>query len=380
MPGGRPAAAIAGGILAGFLLGPAVLGPIAPTQSEVLFDGGRSEHKALLAKDLEHTTARLALTEIGPSPEAMTELLARQGADRAPLLARFEAARARTHFLTGSVMVGLVSLALGAAAWGGRAGKDGQEEGLGAQTILGMAVIAGCIVLFAAVPTVLLVQWLHESPLKEMIAIGGVIAAGSLFAPLPLRWMRRAGRDGFIRLLGLLIAMGAAGLLAWAIPPQRLAFLLVPAAAVGIGSSLNLVTGGGHRARRCARRIVLWVCIPACAAYLTREIDTAALLESWRPMTLIAIAAATAGAGHFIGSYLAIQTFGHDETRSKAAQHSIEFLASGVGLTQVCLTVVFFAALPEAGAPVVLAMLLTNALAIEIQAPLNRRAISSWLE
>jgi hypothetical protein len=422
LPGGRPAAVVAGGILAGILLGPGVAGAVVPAASSVLFLGGEAERKALQELDLEQEGARTALGAVGASPEAMGALIADQEAVRGPVLERLNVAREWTRVMTGSVMVGLVSVAVGLGAWVGVGGRDGGgdgggdgrqddsrtltssglrstfplpggEEGEGkravpgsAGSVVGDVAVAAGVVMLALVPTGLLLQWLFEMRTRDVVAIGAVVAAGSLFGALPLRWMprlARAGRDagrgaGMMQRVGMFGAFGAAGALAWSIEPSRLGFVLVPAVAIGVGSSVNHVRRPGVRARRWARRVVLWVCLPACAAYLARAVDTEALMVSWRPLTLVAIAAATAGAGHFVGFYLAIQTFGSDEARSRGAAHAIEFLASGVGLTQVCFAVVMFAALPEAGSAAVLAMLLVNALAIEIQAPLNRRAISGF--
>ena len=378
LPGGRPAAALAGGILAGILLGPSVAGTLAPDPTDALFLGGQTEYKALFDKDLEHKSARAALAQIGPSPEAMADLLKAQEQGRKPLLDQFNEAQTRTALVSASAMVSLVSLALGLTAWASPKSHSPPVPRSTTATLRESAIAVG-IVLFAIIPTVLVLQRLLDPPIRDAVAIGAVIAAGSLFARLPLRWMTCVGRNPLTRRLGLFVAFGAAAALAWAIPPERLAFLLAPAIAVGVGTSLNHVKRPGKRARRFVRRLSLWVCMPACAAYLAREIDGTALLVSWQPLTLVAVAAATAGAGHFIGCYLAIQTIGTDETRAHAAAHDIEFLASGVGLTQLCFAVVLFAALPEAAPSVILAMILTNALAIEIQAPLNRRAISKMI-
>ena len=152
---------------------------------------------------------------------------------------------------------------------------------------------------------------------------------------------------------------------------------VVPAAAVGVGAALNLARRPSRRLRRAARAVCLWICLPAMAAYLTREVDPSALIASWRSATLVVVATLTAGAGHFIGCYLGLQTFAPNAARQRAALHSVEFIASGVGLTQLCLGVVLFAALPEAADTIALAIILANALAIEVQAPLNRRAISA---
>ncbi len=373
-PGGRPAAAVAGGILAGILLGPGVARSVAPEAYDTLYIGARQERKALQELDLEHVRARAAQAASGVSIEALPDLVERQADQRAPLLRAVDQARQRTRVQTAMGMVALVSLALCLAAWAAPAAPTGVPRSAVAE-----AGVALAVVLFAAVPTALLLVWVLDWSVARAIAVGAVVAAGSLFAATPLRWMGSTGRDALTRRVGLFAAIAAAAVLAWSIPSARIAFLLVPAAAVGIGTALNLAHRPTRRLRRAARTVCLWICLPAAAAYLTREVDGTALIASWRPITLVVVATLTAGAGHFIGCYLGLQTFAPDAARQRAASHSVEFIAAGVGLTQLCLGVVLFAALPQAADTIALAIILANALGIELQASLNRRAIAGLM-
>lgn len=373
-PGGRPAAAVAGGILAGILLGPGVARGVAPEAYDALFIGAQQERKSLQQLDLDHARARAAQAATGTSPEALSDLVERQSEQRAPLLRALDRARERTRVQTAMGMVALVSLAVCLAAWAAPAAPTRVPRSAVAET--GVAV---AVVLFAAVPTALLLVWVLDRSVARAIAVGAVVAAGSLFAATPLRWMGSAGRDALTRRVGLFAAVAAAAVLAWSIPSARIAFLLVPAAAVGIGTALNLARRPTRRLRRGARAVCLWICLPAASAYLTREVDPSALIASWRPITLVVVATLTAGAGHFIGCYLGLQTFAPDAARQRATSHSVEFIAAGVGLTQLCLGVVLFAALPQAADAIALAIILANALAIEVQASLNRRAIAGLM-
>src|SRR4051812_16613534 len=69
LPGGRPAAAVLGGILAGLVLGPGVLGQLAPDWYEQTFVGGATERRALE----ELAAERRALVASDVSAEAVRE-------------------------------------------------------------------------------------------------------------------------------------------------------------------------------------------------------------------------------------------------------------------------------------------------------------------
>lgn len=88
-----PGWGVLGGLLAGFFLGPTILGRTLPATYEWLYVGGAEARDALIQKQHEHERFRVALSEAGTSAEAMQAVLADQEKEIAPLRAAVDRSR-----------------------------------------------------------------------------------------------------------------------------------------------------------------------------------------------------------------------------------------------------------------------------------------------
>jgi hypothetical protein len=90
-----PGWAVVGGLVAGFLLGPTILGRALPGTHEVLFRGGAAERIALEEREHENEQFQFALREAGANAEAMNAITAQQGEETQPLRDALERAEDR---------------------------------------------------------------------------------------------------------------------------------------------------------------------------------------------------------------------------------------------------------------------------------------------
>jgi hypothetical protein len=89
-PGGRHGAAVLGGLVAGILLGPAVLGNVAPDLRERMFIGAVQSREELRQAERQSRIDIEALRAIDASPAAIDEAILEQAASLAPLQTRAE--------------------------------------------------------------------------------------------------------------------------------------------------------------------------------------------------------------------------------------------------------------------------------------------------
>ena len=241
-PGGPRGGAAIGGLVAGLLLGPGVLGAVAPRAYDTLFPA-RAEAAALRA---EHRAARAALAETGAPPGAAAELLSRQSRARAEQRARAlerwgglagvlggayllcaapsaisrrrvrtearAAARAGRELLVGLATLPLAGAAPGAIAlWQGLGWRAGAAFGVafGAPAV-GGALRRGEAASAALGSTLALaiVAWLVAGPTRAPAVFGAALAASLAIALLPPPARARAVRRP-LRAAGELVALPA---------------------------------------------------------------------------------------------------------------------------------------------------------------------------
>lgn len=372
VPGGTSAAAVVGGIFAGILLGPGVAARALPDLHERLLVGGAEQRINLEKLASRHAAERTALAATGVTPAASEELSARHADEESSARNAHTRAVQSHRTLADWGIVLLLSTALALAAWSARRFPQRHEDWA---SDAGFILAAFLAVAVAAITTAAIMVWLLNFSMREALAIGGAVAAGSAFAGVPLRWIPPLGRIRAVRGFAVLSMVLAAGLLAAAVPDDRIAWLIVPAAAYGFGTIAAAAIPASPRARRRTHAWLLWVVIPAAAAYATYRVNLDDLV-GWQPLLLVTFAALTAGDGHFIGAWLGIQILAPDDQRRLAQQLCVEFAISGLGLTQVAFTVVLIAAAvvnPETpeGAHAI-ALILANAAMLELTAGINR--------
>ncbi|MAH67375.1 MAG: hypothetical protein CMJ27_13540 [Phycisphaerae bacterium] len=112
---GLPGARIIGGLVVGIILGPAVLGRIAPDDWIRIVMGGQMERARIQEVERDHAAWRFAATAVPLPPEEFTAEAVRHREDLGPLEARLQAVET-THARPWAVLS--ILLAAGAAACG----------------------------------------------------------------------------------------------------------------------------------------------------------------------------------------------------------------------------------------------------------------------
>jgi len=383
VPGGRPAAIVAGGIVAGLLLGPAGLPGVWPQQARTVFTGGVQERADLLAMESRHRTEIAALAESNVSQVAIDEQRARHADEIEPLIGAWEEAKRAHAQVMGAGAVTLSALAL--LLTGLLSARSSPRRRDGRAAIAGAAITACAMFILAAVPTALLLMWIMNAPALEAIAIGGCAGGGSLFAGVPMRWVGRDARRATIKTAALTVCAMAGAVISIALEPGSAWVVIAPAAALGAGALLGLWSPPRRRRaprleRLLLRGVIFWLLLPGITAYAMHTVDPRILLDGWGPAVLAIIALLTAGGGQFIGAWLALQTIAPERVRAKAHFAGAEILALGVGPTQGLLLALLIAGgaidpTDRALAAGVM-MVLVSAVAIECGVTVNRVAVS----
>ncbi|MHC4247074.1 MAG: hypothetical protein ACYSUU_09760, partial [Planctomycetota bacterium] len=112
---GLPGARIIGGLVVGIILGPVVLGRIAPDDWIRIVMGGQMERARIHEVERDHAAWRFAAATVPLSPEEFDEEAVRHRAELEPLQARLQAVET-THARPWAILS--VLLAAGAAASG----------------------------------------------------------------------------------------------------------------------------------------------------------------------------------------------------------------------------------------------------------------------
>lgn len=134
-----------GGAVAGMILGPAILGRVAPIEYERFLLGGTEERIELDALDRRHAADRLAFEAAGGGSAAWTALERSQARDRAVALAELDAARWKFQRPTRSYSAAMAALALLAAGLLRRRPAERQPPGHAISIGLGSAIIPAAL-------------------------------------------------------------------------------------------------------------------------------------------------------------------------------------------------------------------------------------------
>lgn len=372
VPGGPPAAAIAGGLVAGLLLGPAVLHKADPDLGQRLFIAAAPEQEALDQLQVEQQAELTALRTVAATPETFEATRRQHAQASTPIWAALREAQAAARARTASFLLPLLGLAILLGTWTSMPRQGARSDTDGSALAVALFVVA-----FAALPTALVLRWIVDAPFGQAFAVGASVGAGSLFAGLPVRPRTHSARDPHIRLTTLLAAVFAAGILAWVVPAPAMRWLILPIGAATAGFMLGLVAPAQRAGRRISRRFVLGILLPPLAAFVGLQLDPELLLANWRPILVVVLALLTAGDGHFIGAWLSTQAFGVDRQRVHPHRHAVELVCAGTGLTQICFAFVLCASTTiqphQAAGAAAIGLLLANGLLIELLANTHRR-------
>lgn len=332
--GGRPAAAVVGGVLAGVLLGPAVLGRAQPELHERLLRGGVAERIALERAIARHAADRIAAVAAGPDGgEQAADLGARHAAERGPLQQEHREAVARRRAGVTGVAAVLLAIGLGLGAFAGRTPRP---------TAAG-AVMAGCAV-GAEVLFIGALAHLLGAPLGLAVAAGAAGAGGSVLAGVPMRWVPHGGRSElargtsammFILAVGVVLAVSRGG-------GAVVAGVLVLAPV--LGWMLRRAVGGRSAFRPLARGVLLWVAIPTAAAVATLHIEWEMIGATARAKLAVPAVLLLSGNAALVGLLIGGRLMAGRGGGAVRFEGLIDWYAAGFGATQVCLVLAVLSA------------------------------------
>ena len=342
-----PGWSVIGGVCAGLLLGPTLLGQAAPDLYHAMYLGGAAQRQQLLALEEYQRHAMMDPDRVAVAPEAIAEarrdLLAAQRDFQAPL-------RTIALCITAFVLFG--------AAAGQRGDPDPRQGFIHALSIGGWAALLPGGIAFIvlnhlmgldagpaliASSAVAVGPWmlsqadrraaeLAEHGGAHLLFRAGVVASAIAVAALMYGMWRAAGASGLIYILPL------AGLAAsWLIPPLRAAWLARPLASIAV---------------------------PALAGFAAIRVDLHHDLSLWPIILLLALS----GDGRWLGAYLGAMLLGG---RKSLRTMRLVMGSMACGPTQLAVTVI--AASSGALPGKYILPLLFGAALVEALAPLRRR-------
>lgn len=380
LSGGWPAAAILGGLLAGVLVGPGVLGRVAPALHDAAVRGGVAEQGAYDQRLLEAQGAVAALQASGVSEVAIDEYEREALAALGPLREAIDVAqverRAALDFtlaLAGAAILALLPLA-GITRASGAISPEARRAALFAG--MGSVALAGGIAFAGAA------FFTSVGPSPAALLFAAACACG-WFAPPLDRLAREGSRAVRASFVSGLFALGAASaVLLWSLPDRRawfVAWAFIGALAVWATTKVFV---RHKKLRRAASFLTLGVLAPTCVALAAMRLDPASLGRN-AAFWILALVAFVAGAdGRWIGAFLGAR-LGERSSRlvsPGALGAATAHLVSGVGVAQCALLAVLGAggpiSEPMLGAGLLAALLVENSAGLFrwAQAALDRPA------
>ena len=264
-PGGYRGTAIAGGIVAGVLLGPGVFGQLSPGWHREMFRGGGAELWELDDLVRRQRADLKAMELAGVTPIAIEELQLEHEAERASALDALKNAEAERRGRLNAIASGFACVCVFSACAGMAPRRRGARRAMfrAARKRPGTLVAAGALYTLVGIgiPTLVTYAFARRDP-------GYALALGVLFGCVGVSGSLLPDR----RWASILIA-GSCGSIGAMIAPSVVTF------AIGGSGVLGLVIGA-RLSRQWKRRFVAavrWSALPALAAMLTVQADIAAL-------------------------------------------------------------------------------------------------------
>jgi hypothetical protein len=376
-PGGRASAAILAGIVAGVLLGPGVLGRVAPDLHRAVMQGGVPEQAEFDRRLTEARGAVAALRESGVTDVAIDEYEQRALRELAPMREAVDLARVQHRArwdaalaFAGAALLGLLPL-VGVARTSGEIPFQARRAAFlaGAASFL----LAGAI-LFVVVGRFTSAGWSLAT-----LLFASACAVGWFAPPLDRLARERptAVRESFVSGLCALTLSCAA--LLWSIDDRRawfVAWAFIGALAIW---AITKAVVPNRQFRRALHAFVACAIAPTVIALAAMRVDPFPLARD--PAFWIALLAAIIACtdGRWFGALLGARAL--DPSKGLLTRRSVEIATahttSGVGLAQCALLGIL-----AAGGPItetLLAAGLIGALLVETSAGLYRWA-GAWFE
>lgn len=364
-PGGRSGAAIAGGVIAGVLLGPGVLGSGWPQWNDHLFAGGANEAMALSELRREHARERSALRLADVSPVAMEELLARQRGEAAPLVDALTHARAQHRKRLddlGLALIGLVMLGSGALVVPRRLAPHGRR--------VTRSVLAGAVglALGVGVPS-LFWRWLTGDSWTMALVLGMLVGG-----PATSAWLRSP--------LWALSALASAALLGLALALSSEATLLGILMPCALGVLIHRIAPPRVRVRiRRAGVLAVALLLPVATALLCVRFDLRSLAGDpttrWAFWWGLVIALLWSSDGRMFAWMIALRATSLPARGARLWTPAARLVNCGVDVLTIALALVF--ARSEVASEAVLVSGVWAAALVTIT-PALRLSVSRWLD
>jgi hypothetical protein len=375
IPGGSPSAAIAGGMVAGILLGASVLGSMNSRMYSSWFVGGIEESVALgeMLRDMMHEAA--ALKESGVSDAALEELDFEDGkklniASQTILDAQYD------HLEQLSViaiilltLVGITSVISSKSTRSHPAHKS--------QPYFVVAIAS----IFSGISTSVLLHYLTEFQWRSVILVGCCAAVSLIF--IDTRGPRTFTRcyDKFV--LGLpSIVLVSAACIAVALQLEIFTTLYIVPFALFVGFILLPLPHASHSFNRIAR-VLLWsFLIPTLSALSVLHAPIALLVQSsqfWISAVVIIVLSHDC---RWLGAWIALRLTCDSTQKHTLWQRSGAYLDSGVGISQAALAgtfVMFWYYMDFPGFSFISTQIVLAALIIELCQPI-RQPIARWMD
>ena len=352
-----------GGLVGGILLGPAVLGSVAPTYWEGIFQGGTTEHQAVIQLERQQQADIVAATELGMDQIVLSQLLAEQQYVSSELQekwmqARWDDQRTLRYFAIALVVLILLS---GNDRRSKRKTHSDSSKTNHAPLLMSLSVGAwSSVVPGGCVAVIGYLFW--DNSLIESLAIGACLGVG----PWTLsRWEQRTA-DGSESGGALLmvrcgrvawcIAGGAAIYTVWQAHDAMSLVWLLPLLLLPVMWIIPPRNG------RLLRWIVDCVAIPSVMATSLVLISPSDAFQLW-PVLVVILLCADA---RWLGGVVGLGILG-GRTSADAMRLSIPLVDAGV--SQLCLVTLLFGA-SVLTAPLAFAIIV-GALFLEITAPIR---------
>ena len=293
---GVPGHRVLGGLLVGLLLGPSVLGRIAPEPWEKVMIGGLETRQALTSLDRQHAAWLVAAQTAGPPAEQIAEQTSQHERDRSDLQRSLENTRSihQRPWLLAILGLGVFTTLIGVSCGTSRKGPTLNPSGIPIGTWSAAIPALGIMVLGAGMG-------------MDALA-GGVIATAACLAIGPWsdepfeRWILRKSTGDSPSLMST--AARAATCVAIALcllytirNGQTIGWFLVGMAALGL-----LRFPVATSSRRWFRHLRDHACLPALAA-LSIIFSEVILDARWLPIIVVTV---LAGDGRWLGSAIAL--------------------------------------------------------------------------
>lgn len=367
-PGGRHGSAAVGGLVAGVLLGPAVLGAVAPGLHDRVFVGAADERAELAALADGQAREAAALRATGVSEIALTELTGRHAEARAPLEVRLARAEERFASIENTALGAVVAaylVAAGAlvipmrrAALRRLVGELTRSAPAPKSVLAGPFAFVAAAIIPAAVG-----GWVLRLGPGPSLALGASLAAPAVAASLrPRDWWPALAGAGLAFVVALFLAAGTSA-----------AMLMMGFGAI-VMWLVPLAAGGGappRRVRRTARSAALGMLLPTLLALAGSRVDPATAVGAGAFWAAGVAAVLLAADGRWLAWVLAWRALGSESDRDRIWARGGRAVSAGTGFVTAALAAGFHAGglLPGPA----LAGLLLGVLAIECTRGLRER-------